>query len=867
MQRYDVQYYDLFSELYTTFGDYMTAFAKTIGKGDDKTIGKYQVINNILKNKNYQKPIPTTGSTIGGIIDAISGTTLPSVGLSGTTYSQVFNNVADEKRYYELGDVFKKHPYFLNKNNNKPEPFEALKLNLHPQEYMFKIGDGKGLPYNFTALTGATNNGRSSKYFQGNFTNGYTNYFDGISETGGIFFKNTNSSKIYNDIINNFANEFKTKIATNTLGFWFDETDNLKGFKNFYKTLETQHIRDFGIYLNSQFDLFYDTTTTSSDEKITALNDSVAKMSVILAGLSLPLYGYDATYSEGKSKLYEVIPNGKQLTTPVTGSTMFGYNPYKQYKKLSIDGGSLINLSDAYNILKDANSNAPGTGFTINQYASLGNGLYFFKQLKNNTISNPSSDAVIKDYKRNMEFIALKVYKYPTAPELPNQYDFDNFLPTSNILAISGATAVNTFNFGKTLLPVSGNPTDENFSMNPYEFGTSAGSRSLETTSYSLVTRGSDGTILNTANNVYSQGNYEMKYTFEKINYEILDFGNKTLELMLSDESESKNNDIDLSYTPSFTFETQINNLTGVTFNPTGSTTGDTKSDVLFYYGLNKKTNSENSYLTNINYYLFNDSNPNMSGTTLNTQLKNINALMPYNYTIIEEYVNSLPDQQKNKLNGFNTSGSTTGVTSGSTTGITYGETVKMSAMQDVLFIEFLYNLYVNKSIHIDAIMDRIDKSGINPPASIKNDVKRTEAYKTSQRAKIKKAIEAAFTLIEKFVKKYDTDLADVLTYATNINDTTIKNINKNVFGVDNSTTVPDSTFTLKKMLKGGIDDYKVTFRETSKLDNTIVRNLKLFTKYKNEPIINICSTNEPESIKTNTLTQLALLYPELYQQ
>ena len=97
--------------------------------------------------------------------------------------------------------MFKKHVFFLSKNESKPENFEALKLNLHPQEYMFKIGDGKGIPYNFTALTGATNNGRSSKYFQGSFTNGYTNYFDGISETGGIFFKDTNGVKIYKSIL------------------------------------------------------------------------------------------------------------------------------------------------------------------------------------------------------------------------------------------------------------------------------------------------------------------------------------------------------------------------------------------------------------------------------------------------------------------------------------------------------------------------------------------------------------------------------------------------------------------------------------------------------------------------------------------
>ncbi len=866
IQRYDVQYYDLFDSLYTTFGEYITAFGGLVGKKEslnNTPTAKYKVIDNVLKNKNYKKPLSVSGTTIGEIINNISGTTIPSVSLSGLTYSEIFNTVAEEKRYFELGDVFRQHPFFLTKNNNKPEEFEALKLNLHPQEYMFKIGDGKGLPYNFTALTGATNNGRSSKYFQGSFTNGYTNNFNGISETGGIFFRDTNGIKIYRDIISSFKDEFRTKIATNTLAFWFSPDDTLKTFKSFYKNLDTQHIKDFTSYFDVEYTKFMSIKDADDETTINALNDSVAKMSVVLAGLSLPLYGYDATYSEGRAKLYEVIPNGKKLKTPVTGSTMFGYNPYDEYKKLSIDGGNLISLSDVYNIINDANSLSPTTGFTINQYASLGNGLYFFKQMKNN-IDNGASDDIIKEYNRNMEYIK-KVFGYTTLNDLPNQYDFDNFLPTNNILDSNGTTATNTFKFGQVTPPVTGPITSENFSFNPYEYGTTDSARSLETTSYSLVTRANDGSISNTANNVYNDGVYQMRYTFEKINYEVLDFSNKTLEVMLSDQFESKNNDIDLAYTPSYGFDLQVNNLTGVTLNPTGSTTGDTVSNILFYYGVNKKTNSQNSFIKDINYYLFNDNNPNITGTTLNTQLKNLNTLMAYDYTITEEYVNSLPDQQKIKLNGF--SGSTSGITTGVTTGITYGETVKMSAMHEVLFIEFLYNLYINKPTHIEAIMAKIEKTGINPPASIKNDPKRSEAYVEAQKKKIKKSIEDTFKLIESFVKKYDADLGDVLSYMSNINDNTIKNINKNVFGVDNQNKVLGISEMRAKLFKGGVEDYLVTFRETSKPDPVIVKNLKLFTKYKNDPIINLCTTNEAESIKQNDQTQLSILYPELYPE
>ena len=65
--------------------------------------------------------------------------------------------------------------------------------------------------------------------------------------------------------------------------------------------------------------------------------------------------------------------------------------------------------------------------------------------------------------------------------------------------------------------------------------------------------------------------------------------------------------------------------------------------------------------------------------------------------------------------------------------------------------------------------------------------------------------------------------------------------------------------------MKGGVEDYTLTMRETSKLDNTIVRNLKLFTKYKSDPIINITSVLEAATEPVATTTELAQEWPELY--
>lgn len=240
INQFDIQYDGMFGELYKTFGEYIYALTGENESGITYKNEKYKILTDILRKKNYSKALPATGSTISDVITSISGNTIPMGAFSGLTYYETFSSVAEDKRYLELGDIFQKHPFFLSKNNNKRENFEALKLNLHPQEYMFKVGDGFGLPYNFTALTGATSNGRSTKYFQGAFTNGYTNFFDGVSETGGIFFKESaRSQKIYESIMDNFALEFKTKIRLNLLPIWDKKYDkDLNTFNKFNTKLD-----------------------------------------------------------------------------------------------------------------------------------------------------------------------------------------------------------------------------------------------------------------------------------------------------------------------------------------------------------------------------------------------------------------------------------------------------------------------------------------------------------------------------------------------------------------------------------------------------------------------------------------------------
>jgi hypothetical protein len=862
ISQYDIQYDGMFGELYKTFGEYIYALT-----GEKENVSdaneRYRTLTDILRKKNYSKSLPTTGTTISDIISSISGNTIPLGSFSGLTFYETFRNISDDKRYTELGDIFKNHPLFLSKNNNKPEQFEALKLNLHPQEYMFKVGDGLGLPYNFTGLTGATNNGRSTKYFQGSFTNGYTNFFDGVSETGGIFFKEVaGSQKIFDSIMDNFAAEFRTKIRLNILPIWDKKYDtNLNTFNSFNTKLDDVHRIMFRTYLLNLFESYYSGFKSDAETLTNSINDKVAKMSVILAGLSLPLYGYDAKYTQdGKAQLYEIVPNAKKIKTPATDPKMFGYNPYDQYKKLNISGGEIINHSDVKTIFQNTST---GTWDGIStpsliDYVGLGNGLYFFKQLVNevsvgSTINSPifsDTSAVINEYVRNMEFLQ-KVFGYDTIDDLPNQYNFKNYLPKSKVFSNAGPGSYNYY-------------FETPFSFNPTEFGTSSSARDLETTGDNLVTRLADGSIANTANNSFGVGNYEMKYTWEKLNYEMLEFSNKTLDLMLSDELETKLNDVDFTYTPSLEFDMQLTGLTGTTaITPTtgattgvttgvttGSTTDNTLASLLFYYGDNKKPNR---LLNPVNYYLFNKDNPNITGTDLETILDTLNNLLKYDFTINEFFINALPDNNILALTGDTTDGKSV-------------DLIKLSAMHELIFMEFMVKINADKNIHIEALKTQFLES-IAVPANIKNKPKKVEKYIEQRTKAIESTIKDVFNLFGNFVSEFDSAVSDLFFYNLDVRNNTVKKINKNVFeGPENDYLNLTPEEIKNKLMKGGVEDYTLTMRETSKLDNTIVRNLKLFTKYKSDPIINISSALEAETETKNETTQLAQLYPEFYQ-
>ena len=868
MQRYEIKYDGLFSELYQTFGEYTNSLV--LGSATELTVKEdgfslvdfkqespisseskpYRVLVDMLNGKNYQSKISENEEDIinsiiyssntseedstSESINSVSGDTLND----GVTYAEIFNNIAKSKRYIELGNLFKqKDNYF--KGTYK---FEALKLHLHPQEYMFKVGDGLGLPYNFTANSSVAlgDNGSSTKFHPGNLTNGYTNNrSDAYSETGGIYFKETTiSNKIYKDIMDNFAKEFKTKIALNTLAIWDKNLEpSLNTFNNFYTDLDDSHRISFRNYLINEFNNYYSMLTEHIEENNKYVKDKVAKMGVIIAGLSLPTYGYDVRKTkDGRNQLYEVIPNGKELNTG--SEEIFGYDPYTEYKTLGYFGAEKLKFSEVDNLYRRASELNWGSGSTLRleDYLSLGNGLYFFKQQVNSYSSPDNFDDYTwteYEYERNMDYIA-KEFGYDDRFSLPYQYNFENYLPKS--IELSNNTDIKNSNKSYFF--------DTPFSFNPGQYGTNT---TKETTANDLVMRNPQGDVISVSDNSFKSSDYKMKYVWEKLNYELFDFSNKTIDLMMSDELESRLKDLDLTYTPEYEFNEQLNDFT-ITGATSGTTSGTTEmGKLLFYYGDNKKPSER---LTDLNYYMFNDVSSELGDT-----LDSLNKKIVYEFVVNDAFVSSLPEANKKEiyLNIVGEIGS--------------GNTIKMSAMLETVFLEFIHELFKNKARHTEALHTIFSDPSV--PTNIKSDSKKTKTYISRKKERIRKTLDDTFNLFGKFIDASKEDMTNLFNYNNESIEKTCKNINENLFE-NTSTTLITAGEINNKLTKGGIEDYTLLMRETSKLDPTIVKNLDIFTNHKDNPIINLTSTLEPkEEIeeKTTKLNQLVEEYPEVYKK
>lgn len=518
---FEIQYKDIFEQMYKTYGEIYQdnyRFNSITEPGN--------VLLSLVLNKNYNKKLTisnpnnlTIGSTTipdnfdfllypltqmgdlpyqDGIFDGLNN---PVDNTNKYKLFNVFDQEAAERNYVEyglIGDISRNISEQLS--NSKLSP---LKLHLYPQNYLYKIGDGKTLvPNNGTFDDGG------GRFNPGNFTGGFN--FDGSNvdaEVAGFYLKDySNYSTNIESIIRSLIEEMVTKTKLDLNQFWTYTPAVFKDYNEFFETPHKDIFRDFIVSKIIEYGV------SRSAEKLTLLRDlerNTSKMGAIINGLSTVLDGYDFKNDETRLYRYEVIPNAYELTSDA--KTLFGYEPYFEYMTLSFNNFQILTFTDIRDIIYDRELNFDSKL----KFLSLGNGTYFFKQIsKDNEIQLVSG----------------------------NNYTFDNNLPES--------IAIKDY--------VSLSPTAPNFVVtNGIILNTKQNKNGLlgETTTLSVQPIGGEDKTGSFAEP------YKMKYTFEKLNYEFFDFSNKNLDIMLNDNYMKRDFDIDLKFDLNLDFVRQVNKL------------------------------------------------------------------------------------------------------------------------------------------------------------------------------------------------------------------------------------------------------------------------------------------------------------------
>ncbi len=585
---YEIQYMDLFKQMYETYGEIYVDNYKF-----NSILEPENVLLDLILNKNYNKELTatntndiTTGITSGttisesflvdpltdmgsfsyndGFFNGITGVT---TGTTNGKYSlfKIFDDEAAERNYVEYGSL-----NLLTKNiseqltNAKLSP---LKLHLYPQNYMYKIGDGQTLAPNGGTFDEIT------RFNPGNFTGGFNIIDDSAknAEVAGFYLKNyTNYSINITSILSALSNEIEAKTMLDLNHFWNLMPDV---FDDYQYHFETVHKEIFRKHLVGKITDYINNVSAEKNETLRDLETNNAKMGAIINGLSVILDGYDIKTDPTRTYFYEVIPNEYKLSGDP--KTLFGYEPYYEYKMLSFDNYQILSFTDVRDVIYDSELNF---GNKL-RFLSLGNGTYFFKQVsKDNKIKQISG----------------------------NNYTFDNYLPESIAIKDYVSLSPTAPNFVVTTGLTLNTKVDKNGNLNG------------ETTTLTIQPTGSEDIA-----GSYSE-HYKMKYTFEKLNYEFFDFSNKNLDIMLNDNYMKRDFDLDINFDNDYDFLTQVVALSS----------GATQDVIKLFYGGGGR---DNLIRTPISYYTLNVGS--VSGTTSESIINNINEFVDYNFTITNEFV------------------------------------------------------------------------------------------------------------------------------------------------------------------------------------------------------------------------------------
>ena len=803
---YEISYYDLFQDLYKTYGAIVTNNFKFNTPYDSNSL-----LLQLALNKNYNKQLTitntsslsisdpvttgittgittgtTTGTTTGITINATSGTTpsylfapiddlgnfnyqdgvISTSGVtSGTTSGEkyylyeIFNNEAAERNYVEFAQFGKLAA--VNNQSLGTEAIAPLKLHLYPQNNLYKIGDGK------TLVTASGTFNDATRFNPGNLNGGKVKGVDEVPEVAGIFLKDfSNHRKNIDPMISALTDEMFAKLKLDIAHFWHYDTKSKQTYNDYLKYFEVPYKNILSDYLTGKLMDYSTTLSDHIDGILTLAEENTARFGTLLSGVSVVTEGYDLRTDDTKIERFEVIPNEFTLTN--SAESIFGYDPYQKYQKMLLNATGTTQTITLKTV-RDYVYNRENSDLDKLNLLSMGNGPYFFKQIT-----------------KDAEFKKL----------VPSGYTEDNYLVEStaikNNVVITGSTETSSLmpNF---LLGASG------ITLNTiYDRSGGVGETTTKSIQPTEVTPGT-----------YTDY-YSMKYTFEKINYEMFDFSNKMLDIMVNDDFLSKKFDVDISYDPDLDFYNSLYQISP-------------KAYSLFYYGSNKNTLIN----TPISYYTLNTGS--VSGTTTENYIIDINDFLYYSVDITEELVKTLNPSLSSLV----------------------GQSVAASGLLDMMFLGFFATLTDADKANILALIKEANK----PTRGITNN---STSQINARYKKIEKTLTDVFTAIYAYRDAVIEKTASLNTeYTANI-----EKVNKSVVKIltetDSSEKITDNpNFFETALMRGNQADYTLVLKDTVDVKKTVLDNYKIFTKYRN--VFNIINQSEvPEVVEQATETELS---------
>jgi hypothetical protein len=606
---YDIQYYDIFKLIYQTYAEIVDEHIQYnkplsgsneilldifLNRGFGSRIDSIPKGKNILTVLNNFESIVSLDKELESFEVLFDSNNVVSNGQD--IYLTIFNHMI-KKGYTDFG-LFNNSCDRVSDKLFKTKP-SPIKLHMYPQNYLYKIGDGKTIVQSPLAQDWMFDD--DTRFNPGYLTSGTENGVFKVSSTGALPIKDYgNNEKNVTQFLNSIFVEIDAKLQTESMHFMhYNKNNGPSVFDLYNQYFELPHKLIFINYLQTKIiDYFFGEIKVKKADKAFEITKKFAKLNTAIAGLSTVLEGYDIKKDLNNTFYFEVIPNEVKLIK--SASEIFGYDPYDKYKKLSLtDENLIISLKDVRGYYYNLNN-------TLDKKKDvflLGNGAYFFRQI--------TRDSYIRGFAKE-------------------DFTNDNNLVESIAIRDNIELGDNDLNYE---VPLNINDTELSGVILSNELKLDG---TIETfTTYNIAPTSTEdlpGSYLDP---------YKMTYTFEKLNYEFFDFSNKAIEVMLKDKFIRPEYNVKIASPPNF-LQSQFKALPN--------------SDLVFYYGY--KEAYKNSP---INYYSIDVSRTGLStNDPLYDVYEEINNFCNYEFKFTESFLKtvSVPNSesllnQKILLKGF----------------------------------------------------------------------------------------------------------------------------------------------------------------------------------------------------------------------